>query len=56
MTWGLKACFNCLKINLCGRSHFQIVPNARNITERQDLFTIFILFNNNFKNISGLLV
>ena len=44
------------KINLCGRSHFQIMLNARSITERQDLFTIFILFSDNLKNISGLLV
>lgn len=27
----------------------QIVPNARTITERQDLVTIFILFNDNLK-------
>lgn len=27
----------------------QIMPNARTITERQDLVTIFILFNDNLK-------
>ena len=54
---GLKDLFQLSKIiNLCGRSHWQIMPNARSITERQDLFTIFILFNDNLKNTSGLLV
>lgn len=54
---GLKDLFQLSKIiNLCGRSHLQIMPNTRSITERQDLFTIFILFNDNLKNTSGFLV